>query len=121
MAAAMEIIGAGACDDVDDGAAPGTIVPATVMLLGGQVLPFALLTASAWMTPMEMSLALVAAMLAYVPRIVSAVRFRQSAFGVILHPVGVLLLVAIQWFALTRRLVGRPATWKGRRYQPVKA
>ena len=34
---------------------------------------------------------------------------------------GVLLLVSIQWYALARRLVGRPATWKGRSYQSAKA
>jgi hypothetical protein len=100
---------------------PGRIVPATVLLLGGQVLPFGLLAASAWLSPPEIALAAVAAVLAYTPRVVSAVRFRQSALGAALHPLGVPLLVSIQWYALARRLVGRPATWKGRRYQAAKA
>ena len=56
-------------------------------------------------------------LLSYAPRILSALRFRQSALGVVLHPVGVLLLVAVQWYALVRRVIGRPATWKGRSYQ----
>ena len=101
-------------------AAPGMIVPATVLLLGGQVLPFALLAAWEWLTPLEIGLAVLGVMLSYAPRIVSALRFRQSALGAALHPLGVLLLVAIQWAALIRRLIGRPATWKGRRYQGVK-
>ena len=102
-------------------AAPGRIVPATVFLLGGQVLPFGLLAASAWLSPLEIALAALAALLAYAPRIQSALRFRQSALGAALHPVGVLLLVSIQWYALLRRLVGRPATWKGRSYKAAKA
>ena len=102
-------------------AAPGMIVPATVLLLGGQVLPFGLLAASVWLSPVEIALAALAVGLAYLPRVVSAVRFRQSALGAAQHPVGVLLLVSIQWYALARRLVGRPATWKGRSYQAMKA
>ncbi len=102
-------------------AAPGRIVPATVFLLGGQVLPFVLLAASAWLSPVEIALAALAALLAYAPRVQSALRFRQSALGAALHPLGVLLLVSIQWYALLRRLVGRPATWKGRSYQAAKA
>ena len=102
-------------------ATPGMIVPATVLLLGGQVLPFVLLAASAWLSPLEIALSALAALLAYAPRVQSALRFRQSALGAALHPLGVLLLVSIQWYALLRRLVGRPATWKGRSYQPAKA
>jgi hypothetical protein len=101
--------------------APGTIVPATVVLLGGQVLPFALLAGSAWLSPVEIALACLAAGLAYLPRVLSALRFRQSALGAALHPLGVLLLVSIQWVALIRRLVGKPATWKGRSYRAEKA
>ena len=98
-------------------AAPGMIGPATALLLGGQVLPFGLLAASAWLSPLEITLAVVGSLLAYAPRVRSALRFRQSALGVVLHPLGVLLLVSIQWYALIRRVIGRPATWKGRSYQ----
>ena len=100
---------------------PGRIVPTTFLLLGGQVLPFVLLAASAWLSPLEIALSALAAVLAYAPRVVSALRFRQSALGAALHPLGVLLLVSIQWYALARRLVGRPATWKGRSYRAAKA
>jgi hypothetical protein len=37
----------------------------------------------------------------------------------VLHPVGVVLLLVVQWYALGRAALGRPAAWKGRRYQPV--
>jgi hypothetical protein len=43
-------------------------------------------------------------------------RFRQPALGAMLHPVGVVWLLAIQWWAFARQLIGRPATWKGRPY-----
>jgi hypothetical protein len=33
-----------------------------------------------------------------------------------LHPVGIAIFLAIQWFALARWLAGKPATWKGRGY-----
>ena len=38
-----------------------------------------------------------------------------------LHPLGVLVLVAIQWYAFARNLAGRPSAWKGRLYRPPQA
>jgi hypothetical protein len=72
----------------------GLIVPATVMLLAG-----------ALMFPVTL-----------VARFVAAWRFRQSWLGALLHPVGVTLLVAIQWYALVRSWLRMPAPWKGRAY-----
>ncbi len=95
---------------------PATIGPATVLLLGGQVLPVALLAAAPWLEAPTMALAVAATVLAYLPRVVGALVFRQSWLGLALHPVGVVLLVAVQWHALLREAVGRPATWKGRNY-----
>jgi hypothetical protein len=43
-------------------------------------------------------------------------RFRQPLGGALLHPLGVLALLAIQWVALARQLAGKPAVWKGRSY-----
>jgi hypothetical protein len=34
-----------------------------------------------------------------------------------LHPLGVLLLLILEWYALLRKLQGRPATWKQRAYR----
>jgi hypothetical protein len=97
-------------------AAPGMIVPATVLLLGGQVLPVALLSAWPWLSFQAAWMTALAAGLAWLPRLVGAVVFRQSWLGALLHPLGVLLLVALQWYALARALLGRPANWKGRSY-----
>ncbi len=97
-------------------AAPGMIVPATILLAGGQILPFALLAASAWLSSSTLVLAGLAAIAAYVPRLAGVVRFHQSPIGAALHPLGVVLLLAIQWSAFARGMLGRPATWKGRPY-----
>jgi len=100
-------------------AAPGLIVPMSIILLGGQVVPFALpvLAMVAWPAPWDSSqiaMMLVAIAAAWWPRFAAARRFRQPLFGAILHPLGVLLLLAIQWRALLLRLMGRAETWKGR-------
>ncbi len=97
-------------------ASPKMIVPCTVLLFGGQVLPFALLACAAWLETTPIVLAACAAMLAWLPRIDAAVRFRQSAIGAILHPFGVTLFLAIQWYAAVRRSIGKPSAWKGRAY-----
>jgi hypothetical protein len=98
-------------------AAPAMIVPATALLVGGQVLPIVLLACAAWLTPATLALACAAAVLAYLPRLDAALRFRQPLLGALLHPVGIAVMVAIQWYALVCALIGRPAKWKGRSYQ----
>ncbi len=97
-------------------AAPARIVPATLLLAGGQVLPWLLLAGAGLLSPPLRALAAVTVLLAWLPRLMGVVLFRQSLLGALLHPVGVVLLLAIQWYALARGLMGRPATWKGRRY-----
>jgi hypothetical protein len=102
-------------------ASAAMIGPMTLILLGGQVLPFALLTCVTWLSPIAIALASVAAFLAYLPRLLGVARFRQPAVGALLHPVGVTLLVAVQWYAFCRKLVGAPSSWRGRSYQPESA
>jgi hypothetical protein len=100
-------------------AAPGTILPMTTLLLGGQVLPFALLTCAPLLTQPALATAAAAAILALIPRFISVTAFRQPLSGALLHPLGVLALLAIQWHALVRFFLGKPAEWKGRQYAPV--
>jgi hypothetical protein len=97
-------------------AAPARIVPATLLLAGGQVLPLVLLACAGWLSPRALTLASLAAALAWLPRLLGMLHFRQSLLGALLHPVGVLVLLAVQWYALGRSLVGQPARWKGRHY-----
>jgi len=105
-------------------AAPGTILPMTVLLLGGQGLPFVLLAFAPMLSSSGLLLTAVAAGLAYLPRLLAVRLFRQPLGSALLHPLGVIALLAIQWHALVRHLAGRPSEWRGRSYsvaEPAKA
>jgi GT2 family glycosyltransferase len=99
-------------------AAPGRLVPFTILLLGGQVLPSVLLIvglfgAVSWPA---VSLAAVATALSYGPRLAACRRFHHPWTSAVLHAPGVLVLLALQWIAFIRRAVGLPQHWKGRAY-----
>lgn len=111
-------------------AAPARIVPITLLLVFGQVLPL-LLLGWAWThtryifpflgPPIRIGMAPVwwacaAVVLSYLPRLLNAARFKQSVPSALLHPLGVLLLLVLQWYALARRVLRKPATWKSRSY-----
>jgi hypothetical protein len=102
-------------------AAPAAIVPFTLLLAGGQVLPPALLLAA--LVPLVRLLPVEAVVLAalgtvagLVPRLAATRRFRQPLAGALLHPLAIAVFLVLQWTALLRQLAGRPAGWKGRRY-----
>jgi cellulose synthase/poly-beta-1,6-N-acetylglucosamine synthase-like glycosyltransferase len=121
--------------------APGLIWVWTMLLFGGHIFPFlwaALIITwfveekiteefpdpegVRYVTPVEdynlMTLAwgltISACVLSYVPRLAATVQFRASWLGAVLHPLGILLLLAIQWYATVRAWLGRPVGWKGR-------
>jgi hypothetical protein len=100
-------------------AAPGTIVPMTALLLGGQVLPLVLFAFAPLLSASGVAMAVTATALAYLPRLVAAALFRQPLGSALLHPLGVMALLSIQWHALGRHFLGRPAQWKGRSYGPL--
>ena len=105
-------------------ASPRAIVPWTVLLLGGHVLPFCLLILywpGADGPSAAFAIAAVSVAALYAIRIAGVIRFRHSALGALLHPLAILLLVAVQWTALARSVAGRPAAWKGRDSAPVAA
>jgi hypothetical protein len=99
-------------------ARPAALPVWTVLLLGGQVLPFVLLPASVFITVPGWAAAtsVAAAACVYLNRLVLALRFRQSAVGALLHPLGIVGLLALQWSALIDQRRGRPAVWRGRAY-----
>jgi hypothetical protein len=99
-------------------AAPATILPASLLLLAGQVLPMVLLGlgAAGVIPPLALGIAAAGTVAAYYPRLAAVLRFRQPLGGALLHPVGIVVLLAIQWYAFGRFLLGRPAGWKGRTY-----
>lgn len=97
-------------------ASPRTIVPATLLLLLGQVLPVPLAAAAiafGWPTHSIVS-ACVAAALSYAPRCVEALRFKQSLAAAMLHPLAVGLFLLIQWYAAVRKALGLGTSWRGR-------
>ena len=95
------------------------IIPATLVLLGGQVVPIVLLAFAA--SPFARIFVILGTVAALLPRLVATVRFRQSLVGALLHPFGICALVAIQWSAFFRSMRQRPAVWKGRAYFPANA
>lgn len=89
----------------------------TLLLFGGHVLPFivlpvALLTGA----PGSVLLSSLAVGLILSARIAMARRLRQSWLSVAAHPVGVLVVLAIQWKARADARRGRRSEWRGRSY-----
>jgi len=102
--------------------------PVSLLLLFGQVLPILLLAsllAEALVTApasagllhrAALLLSLGATLLSYLPPAIACRRFKQSSSGALLHPLGILLFLIIQWQSLIRALLGHPVHWKGRPY-----
>jgi hypothetical protein len=95
--------------------APALIVPSTLVLLLGQVAPVVLLGLSIWHSRAPV-LPAAAVACAYYPRMAGVMCFGQPVLGALFHPIGVLILVAIQWYAWFALVLGRPRSWKGRVY-----
>ncbi len=100
-------------------AAPARILPISILLFLGEVVPF-LLAASLLLhrhaSPPVIAYTLTAVAGAWLPRLLAVTRFRQPLKSALLHPVGILTLLAIQWYALARKTLGGPVTWKQRSY-----
>jgi hypothetical protein len=111
---------------------PARIVPFTLLLVLGQIFP--LFAAMGWIVVCASVLAIgarfdqpllagavsVAIVLAlagsYVPRLLAVRRFRQPLLSALLHPLGVCLLLVVQWYALARQVFRRPVAWRARSY-----
>jgi hypothetical protein len=102
-------------------ATPGRILPFTILLLFGQVIPsllaISLSIAPASYSARERALIFVSVAASFVPRILSVWKYRQSLLGALLHPLGVTLLLVLEWSALIRKLAGQTVTWKERAYR----
>jgi glycosyltransferase involved in cell wall biosynthesis len=102
-------------------ATPARIFPFTFLLLFGQVLPsllaISIAFAPASFSAHERALIYVSVAASFIPRILSVWKYRQSLSGALLHPVGVALLLVLEWNALVRKLAGQPVTWKERAYR----
>ncbi len=113
---------------------PGRIGPVSALLVMGQVVPFLLgiwallvlaISVFFWalvttVHPREVvtlfGTILLSMAAAWLPRWVGVVRFRQSALSALLHPVGIVVLLGVQWYALVRKAMGGAVTWKTRAY-----
>jgi glycosyltransferase involved in cell wall biosynthesis len=102
-------------------ATPARILPFTFLLLFGQVIPVLLAVsiavAPASFSPHERALIYVSVAASFIPRILSVWKYRQSLLSALLHPLGVALLLVLEWNALIRKLAGQPVTWKERAYR----
>jgi hypothetical protein len=117
-------------------ATPGRIVPFTLLLALGQILPVFLAAAwlavcasvamagatfdePGWAAVVSAAIAL-ALMASYLPRLLAVRRFRQPLGSALLHPLGVALLLMVQWYALVRQVLGRPVAWRARSYSSAR-
>ena len=100
-------------------AAPRLIVPVSGLLFFGQVVPIALLF---WSDTggITWTLAMAGTFLGVLPRWLACVRFQQPLLGALLHPIGILVLIAIQWAAFGKALLRQPAVWRGRTYGELR-
>jgi hypothetical protein len=103
---------------------PRLIGPATLLLVGGQMLPLCLLVAACLqkpLSPLTMTCCILGTAAAFLPRLLAVARFRHPLSSALFHPLGICALVAIQWFAFFRSLRQRPVVWKGRTYSSEHA
>ena len=99
-------------------AAPARIVPFTLLLVCGQVMPWVLLLVAMIRGDRgDAMLVAFACALSFLPRVVSVFRFRQRWVGALLHPLGVPIFLVLQWVALLRKFRKVPANWKGRAFE----
>jgi glycosyltransferase involved in cell wall biosynthesis len=102
-------------------AAPARILPFSFLLFCGQILPsfltLSLLVAPASYGRYGRSFILAALAASFLPRLLSVWRYRQPLLSALLHPLGVTVLLALQWLALLRKIAGHRVTWKERAYR----
>ncbi|MCX7322546.1 MAG: glycosyltransferase family A protein [Hyphomicrobiales bacterium] len=91
----------------------------TVLLAGGWLLPGILLAAAMLGASVPAVSLLAGLVLVQISaRAAQAFKCREPASAVALHPVGVILTLAIQWHALVAARRGKLVEWRGRSYRP---
>ncbi len=86
----------------------------TVLLLGGQVLPWVWLIGSAFSANGIGWMAWAAAGCAGMSSVAIALAFKQGAAAAVVRPMGIVALVAVQWAAQVQAIRGVRPTWRGR-------
>jgi glycosyltransferase involved in cell wall biosynthesis len=95
---------------------PRTIAVFTLLLAGAAVMPLLSLGVATWQgcNAWIIGELFVASCISYLPRIDATRRFGQSWLGAILHPLGVLIFLILQWIAFVAHLCGVRVSWRGR-------
>ncbi len=96
----------------------GALIAITLTTIVFFILPFGFIFAGIWLQapPWLWVCAFQVAVIALI-RIIQARRFGHLS-SVWLHPLSMLLLVAVQWSSYFRFRFGGPTNWKGRKYEP---
>jgi hypothetical protein len=90
----------------------------TVILLLGQLPPLPLLVWSSIVLDVRSArMVFLATIFSLAIPIISAARYRQSWLGVLFRPVGIVVLLILQWLALLRKLLRIRSKWKDRAYR----
>ena len=98
-------------------ATPRALPVWTLLLFGGHVMPILTLIAALLAgAPLAAVLSGLACALVFGARAAMAVRLRQPWLSVLAHPLGVMVVLAIQVVALIGARQGRRAVWRGRDY-----
>lgn len=92
------------------------IIPFTILLLGGSVLPGLSLILGYLASDSSIALTILAVAFAvsFFPRMIACRRFHQSFRGALLHPLGVACFISLQWLAIMRKQLGVTTKWRGR-------
>ena len=94
---------------------PRVILPFTVLLLGGTLVPVLTLAWATWQQrPVAASVSLLAVVVSHLPRVLAAKAFRQSWLGAASHLIATPVFVMLQWVALVNQTCGRQIAWRGR-------
>ena len=109
---------AGFTKNATEGMAKPVALPVwTVLLGGGHILPWLLLPLARLAgAPVAATLSALAILVVLAVRTLLALKVRQSILSVLLHPVGVVVTLAIQFSAFRGARAGRRAVWRGRAY-----
>jgi hypothetical protein len=57
----------------------------------------------------------------YLPRVICCLRYDRAWLGALLHPVAVVLFLAIQWTAWVDQKRGRAVQWRQRSYETLSS
>ena len=121
MYAGWDEVWSGFGKNATEGMATAAGLPVWTILIGcGHVLPLPVLLTAMIAGAYQVAMLAGAALLCNMAqRALVAVRFRQNRPVIALHPAGAALLLAMQWTAMVRTLLRRPAVWRGRSYPGV--